>query len=290
MIYFCCDRLRRNKLVGTALNGIDYLEVLDHDAPTQEERQRKLFVHFINDLTDLSLNESNIQIDGGERIRKITALKVTVGTASDANVLTVDLDKYGDYSIYTLRLVQDRANNLERPRKIDPLFAEIDFSFKVECPTDFDCQPACACPPVEREEPEINYLAKDYDSFRRLMLDRMTLLMPQWRERSAADLGVVVVEALAYVGDHLSYQQDAIGTEAYLGTARRRISVRRHALMVDYPMHDGCNARGWVQIQVNNDVPHVAAHTGLLLASQDSRRFFLMILGFLPKLRKRLKL
>jgi hypothetical protein len=85
------------------------------------------------------------------------------------------------------------------------------------------------------------------------MLDRIALLSPQWTERNAADLGVALVEAVAFVGDYLSYQQDAIGTEAYLGTARRRVSVRRHARLVDYSMHDGCNARAWLQIQVNAD-------------------------------------
>ena len=32
MIYFCCDQLRRNELVGSAFNGIDYLEVLDDES------------------------------------------------------------------------------------------------------------------------------------------------------------------------------------------------------------------------------------------------------------------
>ena len=70
-------------------------------------------------------------------------------------------------------------------------------------------------------------------------------------ERNAADLGVALVELLAYVGDYLSYHQDAVATEAYLGTARRRVSVRRHARLVDYRMHDGCNARVWVQMHVD---------------------------------------
>ena len=63
-----------------------------------------------------------------------------------------------------------------------------------------------------------------------------------------ADLGMALVELLAYVADYLSYQQDAVATEAYLGTARQRVSVRRHARLVDYFMHDGCNARAWVQV------------------------------------------
>ena len=70
--------------------------------------------------------------------------------------------------------------------------------------------------------------------------------MPDWQERHVPDLGVTLVELLAYVGDYLSYYQDAVGTEAYLGTARQRISVRRHARLVDYQLHEGCNARAWV--------------------------------------------
>ena len=41
MIYFCCDELRRRRWrirrkIRRALNGIDFLEVLDHDAPTNQ--------------------------------------------------------------------------------------------------------------------------------------------------------------------------------------------------------------------------------------------------------------
>jgi hypothetical protein len=82
------------------------------------------------------------------------------------------------------------------------------------------------------------------------MLDRLSLLMPNWQERNPADLQVALVELLAYVGDRLSYYQDAAATEAYLGTARKRISIRRHARLVDYFMHDGCNARAWVFLEV----------------------------------------
>lgn len=252
MIYRCCDQLRRNALKGTALNGVDFLEVLDHDAPTPALRQRILKVHFINDLAGGPLTRDNVRIEGGERITGIVVNDATPGTASDANVLTVEVDQPGDYSIYTLRIVQD-AQHLQPPTGYDPMLSAIEFSFKVECPSDFDCRPKHICPPTPRIESEINYLAKDYSSFRRLMLDRMAVLSPRWTERNPADLGVALVELLAFVGDHLSYQQDAAGTEAYLSTARRRVSVRRHARLVDYLMHDGCNARAWVQVQVNAD-------------------------------------
>ena len=49
--------------------------------------------------------------------------------------------------------------------------------------------------------PHINYLAKDYASFRKLILDRLAVTMPDWRERNPADLGITLLELLAYVGD-----------------------------------------------------------------------------------------
>ena len=83
------------------------------------------------------------------------------------------------------------------------------------------------------------------------MLDRLSLLVPSWNDHNAADLGVALVELLAYVADYLSYRQDAVATEAYLETARKRTSVRRHARLVDYKMHNGSNARCWMHVEVN---------------------------------------
>jgi len=100
----------------------------------------------------------------------------------------------------------------------------------------------------------MNYLAKDYASFRQLILDRLAHIMPDWKERHVPDLGITLVELLAYVGDYLSYYQDAVATEAYLDTARQRISVRRHARLVDYVLHEGCNARNWVCVTTDTDM------------------------------------
>jgi hypothetical protein len=83
------------------------------------------------------------------------------------------------------------------------------------------------------------------------MLDRLSETMPKWSERNPSDIGVMLVELLAYRADYLSYYQDAVATEAYLGTARKRVSMRRHARMLDYLIHDGCNARAWVVIKTN---------------------------------------
>ena len=62
-LYFCCDERRRDAIRGSALNGIDYLEVVDHDAlPNEADRQRFLRVHFVNDIAPNSLAAANVAI------------------------------------------------------------------------------------------------------------------------------------------------------------------------------------------------------------------------------------
>ena len=264
--YACKDEHRRAALREHAtLMGIDYLEV--------SSDQGSLFLHFVPAAPGVSktvvpsgLTAAHVRITGGVRITRIEVVGDPVELPG--GVLRVDVqddDKtsngVGDFSPYTLQLV-----NVE---DLDPLFSEVTFSFKVECPSEFDCEPDRACPVEPLSEPEIDYLAKDYASFRRLMLDRLSVLMPDWEERNPADLQITLVELLAYIGDYLSYQQDAVATEAYLGTARRRVSARRHARLVDYFMHDGCNARAWAQVQTTQDGVKLLRRTKLLTRTDE---------------------
>ncbi len=262
MIYHCCDKNRRDAVKEHPfLNGIDFLDVVDDPADSFEERQTTLMVHFIKPLSPDELRKENVRIEGGERIRNIQVIEVSIESMAsppmsppfnDKN-LVVKVSTAGDFSPYTLRLVKGEKDN-DQPDGFDPILSSIEFSFKVLCKKDFDCLPQCECGPEATVQPEINYLAKDFACFRQLMLDRMSVLMPTWRERNPADMGMALVETLAYVADYLSYQQDAIATEAYLGTARKRVSVRRHARLVDYYMHEGCNARMWVHIDVQKGI------------------------------------
>ncbi len=258
----CNDEQRRHAVrAKPELNGLDYLEV--------GEDYRTLTVYFLGKAPQELLRKEGepidsykrrlrqfVRIEGGRRIRDVKVEDVEVRQATDPKTGIVDperddemivqVDRDGDFSTYTLRLV-----GLEN---IDPRYDHVTFSFKADCPSDLDCAPAEVCPPAPRVEPEINYLAKDYASFRQLILDRLALIMPDWKERHVPDLGIALVELLAYAGDHLSYYQDAVATEAYLDTARQRISVRRHARLVDYAMHEGCNARAWLCAETDSDL------------------------------------
>lgn len=230
-------------------NGIDYVEV--------DENQRIITVYFLNKAAR-NIQPENVRITGGVRIRDIKVDAIRLCRMDDPerdDCMRVMVDKYGDFSPYTLRLVNAPGGRSgESPLTgFDPRYAQIDFSFKANCPSDLDCLPPGECYQEPAPEPEINYLAKDYSSFRQLIFDRLALITPGWKETHVPDIGVAIVELLAYVGDYLSYYQDAVATEAYLDTARERISVRRHALLVDYRMHEGCNARTWVCVKTDKD-------------------------------------
>ena len=78
--YICCDALRRTAVLTSGLNGIDFLEVLDQEAPIEADRQRFLMVHFLKGLSSLALAPDNVRIEGGERVQDIEVVSTTAGT------------------------------------------------------------------------------------------------------------------------------------------------------------------------------------------------------------------
>lgn len=263
-------RARREALARHATQiGIDFVTV--------DPGQQALTLHFVpgppgspkaNALEHIT--RSHIVVTGGDGTRpanlRITRVLPNVRANSLLLNYAVDTDsqRASDFPAYQLRLV-------DLPT-VDPFFSTIAFAIRVDDSAPFDPlapPPAPAATPVEID---IDYLARDYGSLRRLMLDRLSLQMPRWSDHHPADMGVAIVEVLAYAADQLSYHQDAVATEAYLGTARRRTSVRRHARLLDYRMHDGCNARVWAQVLVRGAAVPVPRGTVLLTRSGPEPR------------------
>ena len=243
----CCDSAARQ--LDTAqlggLNGIDFVNV-----------------NYMADRLDLSLfdaatidDASIVVIDEERSVQLPTWIVAGNGTAK----LTIEFVKSDEAPIegrtYRLRLlrVQDSIVTDFPLDNFDPRNHEIEFNYNqtISSEVDFLQTPAPIGSMFPR--PDINYLAKDYASFRKLILDRLALTMPDWQESHAADTGMALVELLAYVADRLSYYQDAVATEGYLETARRRESVRRLSRMVDYNMHEGCNSRALLFVGASSD-------------------------------------
>jgi hypothetical protein len=263
----CKGEQRRQAVRDRGLNGIDFIEVLCPD-------QVSLCVHLFSKGLE-TIRAANIRIGGGTRIRDIRVEDVTILKREDPELedcLRIRLDKAGDFSTYTLSLVEVEDGKVtdRTLAGFDPRYASAGFSFKVCCDTGLDCKKTEACPPEKEDEPVIDYLAKDYPGFRQLILDRLALVMPGWVERHIPDLGIALVELFAYTGDYLSYHQDAVATEAYLATARHRISVRRHARLVDYAMHEGCNARAFVCLRTGSDITDLLHPDGMFFVTASA--------------------
>jgi hypothetical protein len=231
-------------LAGGTLNGIDFVEVAD-------DTQTALVVHFLTKVpvAGTLTGAAAVTITGGESVPTVPVAGPAGGPADwstdDAGrpLLRLRTAAPGDFSTYRLRIASPA---------LDPYYAEAAFSFKARCPSELDCR--CApqpCPAqAEPPQPTVDYLAKDFLSLKQALLEHSAAAHPGWVERSAADLGMTLLELLAATGDDLSYLQDRIAAEATLPTATQRRSVVRHARLVDYEPRPATSARVLVQVDV----------------------------------------
>ncbi|MFI0793738.1 putative baseplate assembly protein [Micromonospora rubida] len=289
--YRCADaeRRRQQTIEAGVLNGIDIIDV-DNGA-TGLPPQRTLIVLCLLELP-LDLTAAGVRVDGGVRqdpavnpVRVQWAfrgdqLAAHPEVVTDADIaLVADLphqerllvlrtSSTGDFSTYRL-VVVDPAR-----RGFDPELASAPFTFKLDCPSDFDPAAGTPADPPTEQVPVLDYLNRDFLGLRQQLLDRLSVVIPQWSDRNAADTGVMLVELFAYLGDHLGYAQDVVAAEAYLGTARLRRSVARHARLLDYPMHEGATARTWLVLTVEPDTDGRAVPTGTEVRDADDELTF----------------
>jgi len=238
-------RDRRGELIkSTSINGIDFVVVDPGNSSI-------LTVHFLNSVA-LSGAKVTASITGGDSVPNVPVDTIKPADwGSDAEgrpLLTLRALIAGDYSEYTLTLSIPAAD----PQLIDIVFSSSQFSFKANCPSDFDCaSPPLACPPDDTLVPPIDYLAKDFLSFRGALLEFSSLRYPEWVERSEADFGMMFAEVLAASADDLSYLQDRVAGEAMLETATQRRSLVSLARLVDYEPRPATSGTTWLQLTVS---------------------------------------
>ena len=242
-LIWCQDERRSGEVRDPAhlLNGIDFVEYRRDLAALPARRHRLEVTYLKAPVVALQTDAASYAVTGGVRVVGIRVLSVEPDAGNALRVIAF-LDREGDFSTYILAVAH---------ASLDPELSEARFGFKASCPTELDCRIRVDCPPEALAEPALDYLAKDYQSFRRLMIDLIPERNPGWHERLPADLGIALVELFAYAGDYLSYQQDAAVTEGYLDTCLHRVSAARHARLVDWRMHDGRNAFTFVHFAVD---------------------------------------
>jgi hypothetical protein len=255
-LVWCEDERRSGFLLDTdhPLNGIDFVE-FRRDLAAPLARQLRIEVTFLKPPPAITVDD--VSITGGIRVVNINVLDIEPDPGESLRLI-VYASVEGDFSSYVL--------GVSHP-DLDPERSEVRFSFKASCPNPFDCQVLPDCPPPDLSGPQIDYMAKDYQSFRHMAFDLIEQRNPNWQERSPADQGVALIELIAYAGDYLSFYQDAVAAEGYLNLCRSRISAARHARLVDYKMHNGRNAASFVHLEVGPG-PNAVVPVGTQIATR----------------------
>jgi hypothetical protein len=267
---------RARNLDAKNLNGIArvFVRLLPPAAPT--EAWLDLEFHTTHTLADMvaaigpgTPAHSIFPINGGTRLRagpsagQVRVNQVLAGLVT--NQLRLRVTPIGDYSTYTL------TTNFAG---IDPLLSEIDFKFRPAC-FNLNCAGNDAFP-APASVPDIDYLAKDFDSFKHTLIAAMQQRVPNWQPTSEADLDQVLIDLIAADADELSDFQDRTLNEAFLATARKRVSLARHARLMDYHIHQGNQASSWLAltVQANTIVPaRTGIWTGLNWQDKGSQAF-----------------
>jgi hypothetical protein len=99
--------------------------------------------------------------------------------------------------------------------------------------------------------PTIDYMARDYDSLLQAMRALVPEKLPEWTDHeSQADFGNVLLQLFAHMGDILSYYQDRVANESFLGTAQQRRSVIQHLRLIGYQLSTAAPASAALTLTV----------------------------------------
>lgn len=81
-----------------------------------------------------------------------------------------------------------------------------------------------------------DYSNRDYASLVESLLDVAAVRLPEWTDRSENDIGRLLLELFAYIGDTILYYQDRVAAEAFLATAVERRSVIDLLALIGYEL------------------------------------------------------
>lgn len=106
---------------------------------------------------------------------------------------------------------------------------------------------------LKRTDQSLDYVTKDYEGFRRLMMDLIPIKTPEWTDCSESDFGIVLLELLAHGLDVLSFYQDKSFNEAMISTAKHRRSILAICRMLGYELTQQIPARHMIKVTKSAD-------------------------------------
>jgi Baseplate J-like protein len=119
----------------------------------------------------------------------------------------------------------------------------------------------------------IDYMARDAGSFLQSMRALIPAKLPEWTDyESEADFGNVLLELFAHMGDILSYYQDRVANESFLGTAQERRSTVQHLRLIGYTLSTAAPASATLTVSIPAGVTEIITiRRGDAFASKGQR-------------------
>lgn len=242
------------------LTGIDFVQVVN---PAVQTRLRVFFLIEPDDVTPILVTPATLlNAANGAPNMRVSITPLTVGsvpievTRTDWRRVTLDnltriclevvVAVPGGFEPYRLTLTH--MPPALGQNQLDPFSSSVVFDFKQACETGFDCEHHRGCPHDPGVDFPVDYLARDFGSLRHALLDFAAQRHPDWREPIVADMGVMMLEIMAALGDEFAYTQDRYDAETRFGSATQRASLFAHARLVEYAPDVGEPAGGEVVV------------------------------------------
>ena len=99
-------------------------------------------------------------------------------------------------------------------------------------------------------QPILDYSDKDFASLRLRLQGLARSVFPEWTDFNQANYGNLLLEMFAYVGDMLSFYQDAQAREHFWPTMARRISAIRLGRHINFTLPGSTPATGTARISI----------------------------------------
>tara|TARA_R110000851_G_scaffold16567_1_gene53793 strand:+ start:13413 stop:15215 length:1803 start_codon:yes stop_codon:yes gene_type:complete len=110
-------------------------------------------------------------------------------------------------------------------------------------------------------KPEINYLARDFESIKSTLVQYAKRFYPnEYNDFTEASFGSFLLDAVAYIGDVASFQLDYQANENMIDSAINRDNIIRLARQLGYKEPLSPNVTGFVTIYLN--IPGTSTNTG----------------------------
>lgn len=129
---------------------------------------------------------------------------------------------------------------------------------------------------MKRPLRKIDYVTKDYEGFRQMMVDLIPIYTPEWTDTSQSDFGIVLIELFAHGLDILSYYQDKAVNENLMSTATLRSSVERLGRFLGYEPYTQTPSKVMVTFKKYDDLINekVIIPRGTKVSTKDEEIIF----------------